>query len=236
MKDWRISLQFEMLKDNIGVWHNCMSRSWCDSLIAAFDQKLIEIESAYPDIKDNDDIESFMFRNNQKRIDKSTVLEKYARFHDYDYQLKQQLEICLNEYWRAIVGKHNENEQNSPWGRFLEEVECKIQRTPPDGGFCTWHYEQGQDYHCSRRFAVWMIYLNDVNKGGKTDFPNQGLSVKPEAGKMVIWPAAYTHTHRSAPDLKEWKYIVTGWFIYKDADDPQNRKEFEPSRIRKSSS
>lgn len=76
-----------------------------------------------------------------------------------------------------------------------------------------------------------MIYLNTVEKGGKTDFPNQGLSVKPEAGKVVIWPAAYTHPHRSAPDLDEWKYIVTGWFIYHAREDYANNPKIRKKLI-----
>lgn len=229
-------MRFEMLKDNIGVWHNCMPRHWCDELIDLFDEKAKQVQEANPGYDENDDVEFFMFRNNEKRSDISTVLGRYGRFERHDWQLKHQLEVCLNEYWMQIVGQHNSNEQKSPWGKFLEEVESKLQRTAPGGGFSTWHYEQGNCYHTSRRFGVWMLYLNDVNKGGKTDFPNQGLSVKPEAGKMVIWPAAYTHTHRSAPDLEEWKYIVTGWLVYKDEEDKRNNREYEPSRLRKSSS
>lgn len=228
-------MQFEMLKDNIGVWHECMPRWWCEDLIECFDKKTVEVQEANPGYDENDDVDFYMFRNNQKREDVSTVLERYGRFDEYSEPLKRQLEICLNDYWGHVVAPFNESEQTSPWGKYLEEVECKIQRTPPGGGFCQWHYEQGNCYHTSRRFGVWMIYLNDVNKGGKTDFPNQGLSVKPEAGKMVIWPACYTHTHRSAPDLEEWKYIVTGWLVYKDPDDPRNNRKYEPSRIRKSS-
>ena len=162
---------------------------------------------------------------------------KFGSLQEYEYDLKRMLELCYYEYMGEIVNQHlNRDFEMVGWSSQIEEMECKMQRTPPGGGFCTWHFEQGGDYHCSRRFGVWMLYLNDVNKGGKTDFPNQGLSVKPEAGKMVIWPAAYTHMHRSAPDLEEWKYIVTGWFIYKDANDEQNKKEFEPSRIRESRS
>ena len=55
-----------------------------------------------------------------------------------------------------------------------------------------------------------MVYLNDTDTG-YTDFMHQKLSIKPETGKLVIWPAYFTHTHRANPDLKEDKYIITGW-------------------------
>ena len=37
------------------------------------------------------------------------------------------------------------------------------------------------------------------------------LRVKPKQGTLVIWPAAFTHTHRGNPPLSNDKYIVTGW-------------------------
>ena len=59
-----------------------------------------------------------------------------------------------------------------------------------------------------------MLYLNTVDEGGKTEFKYQDLAIKPEAGTLLIWPAAYTHVHRANPDLVGKKYIATGWFVY----------------------
>jgi hypothetical protein len=89
----------------------------------------------------------------------------------------------------------------------------KIQKSGSGGGFTQWHHEQGK-FTSSSRFLVWMFYLNNVKKGGKTEFKYQDLAFKPTKGSLLIWPAAFTHTHRAAPDLKEDKYIATGWFHY----------------------
>jgi hypothetical protein len=94
----------------------------------------------------------------------------------------------------------------------------KFQRSETDGGFHQWHFEQGSGPKSSIRFAVWMIYLNDVETGGTTDFKHQEVSYKPTAGTLVIWPAAYTHVHRANPDLVGTKYIATGWFTYPERD------------------
>ena len=90
----------------------------------------------------------------------------------------------------------------------------KLQRSEDGGGFHQWHYEQGSGDNNRARFAVWMIYLNTVEKGGKTEFKFQDLQVKPEAGTLLIWPATYTHLHRANPDLVGKKYIATGWFNF----------------------
>ena len=94
----------------------------------------------------------------------------------------------------------------------------KFQRSDTGGGFHQWHHEQGSGRESPGRFAVWMLYLNDVEEGGKTEFKHQELEFKPTAGTLVIWPAAYTHIHRANPDLVGKKYIATGWFVYSDRD------------------
>lgn len=204
----------ERLKDNIFVWENAMSVEWCEELITMFDHKIDLAESQGGD-KDTDKL-GIRIRENQKRIDTSCCMQDYGSFNKKTDELLNKLLSCVDEM------RSEYPECGVPRASHWEFLECKMQRTPPGGGFSQWHYEQGTDWHTSRRWGVWMIYLNTVEKGGKTDFPNQGLSVKPEAGKIVIWPAAYTHPHRSAPDLEEWKYIVTGWFIYHARPDYAN--------------
>ena len=62
------------------------------------------------------------------------------------------------------------------------------------------------------RWVAWMVYLNDVEEGGETEFLYQSLRIKPKKGMAVIWPGTYTHLHRGNPPLKGDKYILTGWF------------------------
>ena len=88
----------------------------------------------------------------------------------------------------------------------------KYQKSGPGQGFTEWHTEQGP--LGKTRFAVWMLYLNNVVSGGNTSWLHQECSVKPTQGTFVIWPASYTHMHRAEPDLQENKYIATGWFEY----------------------
>jgi hypothetical protein len=86
----------------------------------------------------------------------------------------------------------------------------KIQKTKIGGGYHVWHYESGSR-EFSHRLLTWILYLNDVHEGGETEFLYQHMRVKPEQGTLVIWPAAFTHTHRGNPPLSNEKYIVTGW-------------------------
>ena len=51
---------------------------------------------------------------------------------------------------------------------------------------------------------------------GETEFLNQGVRCKPEVGKLLIWPAQWTHTHRGNPNYSTDKYVLTGWIHTND--------------------
>ena len=76
--------------------------------------------------------------------------------------------------------------------------------------YSAWHCEAG-DLENSDRAFVYMLYLNDNFEGGTTDFMYQKHQEIPKQGKLVIWPAGYTHTHRGGMLLSGEKYIATGW-------------------------
>ena len=100
-------------------------------------------------------------------------------------------------------------------GRYAS-FDQKFQVTPPGGGFHNWHCEHSHYVYCDRVLA-WMFYLNDIELGGETEFLHQRCRIKPEKGKLVFFPASFTHAHRGNPPLNDTKYIVTGWFnLYRE--------------------
>jgi len=112
---------------------------------------------------------------------------------------KDDTQVFADEEYAALkdAGRHN-------------NYSFKIQKTKIGGGYHIWHFESG-NRECSNRLLTWILYLNDVQEGGETEFLYQHMRVKPEQGTIVIWPAAFTHTHRGNPPLSNEKYIVTGW-------------------------
>lgn len=68
-----------------------------------------------------------------------------------------------------------------------------------------------------------MVYLNDVEGGGETEFPALDLRISPRAGLMVAWnnmtrrgrPNRATR-HAALPVLAGEKYVVTQWFRQED--------------------
>ena len=115
----------------------------------------------------------------------------------------------IKDAYAEYVNEYSLLNQSAPHGIYS----VKLQSTEPGGGFMSWHYENDGRL-ASNRFVVFSIYLNDVSEGGETEFLYQRKRFKPEQGKLLLWPAAFTHTHRGNPPLNEVKYIATGWIEY----------------------
>jgi hypothetical protein len=88
--------------------------------------------------------------------------------------------------------------------------ELKIQKTNPEEGYHVWHCENGS-HESMRRLLAYIVYLNDVEEGGETEFLYYRKRVKAKRGRIVLWPAGFTHTHRGNPPLSGEKYVATGW-------------------------
>ncbi|WOX07110.1 2OG-Fe(II) oxygenase [Microbulbifer pacificus] len=90
------------------------------------------------------------------------------------------------------------------------------------GGYHHWHSEhfphptdpQQKSLH---RVLFWLLYLNDVEEGGETEFFYQKTGVKPRAGRLLLSPCGFTHTHRGNVPVSEDKYILTSWVMYRPA-------------------
>ncbi len=88
-----------------------------------------------------------------------------------------------------------------------------LQRTLP-GEFYHWHIDGGSHAFAYRQLvAIW--YLNDVlGPGGETEFLHQGIKIKPETGKLLLFPPFWTHEHRGATLQAGVKYIATTWVSF----------------------
>jgi len=77
-------------------------------------------------------------------------------------------------------------------------------------GYNVLRYKPGEAYHAvhsdggpggstANRHLTFSMFLNTVNGGGELEFSEQGIKVHPVEGRGVIFPAAWTHAHRSLP-------------------------------------
>jgi len=114
-------------------------------------------------------------------------------------------------------------------------------------------YEVGQEFrhhqdafgkeayhnHClssGQRTWTFMIYLNDVEEGGETDFPTLKKTFTPQKGMAVVWKNSNgTGTENSAalhaglPVKRGRKVIITKWFrenVFNSSEDARLAKEY----------
>ena len=70
-----------------------------------------------------------------------------------------------------------------------------------------------------QRTITAMAYLNDVEAGGITEFPELGVKITPERGMLVVWNNAtpsgevnHATMHAALPVEAGVKYVITKWF------------------------
>lgn len=212
-----ITLPSTTITDNIAVFPNAFSPLLCEQLMEFMDNKFAQAKengaAAGKNIDESFNQDGVSFVVSEKRIDQSLELSKFPSGQNLYGEFMSGLERYSRHYFEMYAG-------HDLYAQSVHPMQFKCQKSSAGGGFCQWHFEQGNDSECSKRFAVWMIYLNDVTKGGHTEFRHQDISLQPQQGSLVIWPAAYTHVHRAAPDLEQDKYIATAWYVYEASQDP----------------
>lgn len=79
-------------------------------------------------------------------------------------------------------------------------------------------YSVGEHYnpHCDAgpnipRVISALLYLNDVEDGGETEFVNFDVKVKPKPGRLVIFPSNYAYSHAALQPKKGTKYVAVFW-------------------------
>lgn len=178
----------------IGIYENAAPLDYCERMVAKF-KELATSHSIAPDYG------QYANGGIQNRKDTAFYFERDAK--DLAQETNALLDAVLHQYLEDHVGLARS-------GIYSKCI--KVQETKRGGGFHSWHNELGYG-DSAGRMLTWSIYLNTLPEGeGETEFIEQGLRVRPEAGKIVLFPTAWTHTHRGNPPYTENKYFATGWY------------------------
>ena len=89
-----------------------------------------------------------------------------------------------------------------------------MQKTRPSEGYHNWHFEGGHTAYDRTSILAWMIYLNDIEDGGETEFLYQGVRVPPVKGRLIVCLQSLHMCIEVTPPLKDTKYAITGWINY----------------------
>ena len=192
-------------KEFIGFYRNLFPVGYCEHVVKEFDRVIAEGAGSTRQQSEN------ALRHNKEdtHLFLNMVHHTVEPFQNRDIReiFYEGLQACFDDY----IDKYSvlKNLQG------LKSFGLKLQKTDPGGGYHVWHSEQGPGW-TSNRALVYLFYLNTLDgEGGETEFLYQKERFNPTENQMLLWPAAYTHTHRGNAVFGERsKYIVTGWFYY----------------------
>jgi len=205
-------LKYEF-KDFIGIYENAFTEKECENAINSFETyhkkgysytRLSEPNSI---LNKKDDTAVNINPIIELDWDPGFIAPFHDRFYNYIYPLyniQYPIVQCLKKHRSKYI---------------------KIQKTLPTQGYHMWHCEIDGSDSCKDRVLSWILYLNDVEEGGETEFLYQSLRFKPKTGTFIMFPAHFTHTHRGNPPLSGVKYIATGWIEFINISDLQGTSE-----------
>jgi hypothetical protein len=149
---------------------------------------------------------------------------RIGQIQERDRAIKQTMDLVVSNkddwkdadamFFASLAAALREFRETFPYfkGPF-KDMGYQIQRYRP-GEFYHWHIDGGS-HAFSQRQLVALWYLNDVpGPGGETQFLYQDISVRPERGKLVLFPPFWTHEHRAARLESGVKYIATTWVVF----------------------
>ena len=77
-----------------------------------------------------------------------------------------------------------------------------------EGQQFTNHIDDHPTYH--RRIST-VYYLNENYTGGEINFPRFGVTLKPKANQMIVFPSTYVYNHSVSPVIEGERYAVVSW-------------------------
>ena len=185
----------------IEVYSNSVPDSLIDRLISKVD---LDHEVA----KDGGSDNIYSWGLGETQFSSKLLREDFQVFLlEADPELCHEVLDTITPYVKAYASKYSMGME----GLTLQYV--KVQKTPEYGGYSFWHSEQGKSPSNTRALS-WVLYLNDIEEAGETEFIFQQVRQKPVKGELVVFPAGLTHVHRGNPPVGATKYIATGWAVY----------------------
>lgn len=188
------------IENHIMVYDHFAEPKWCDSVVSYM--KSLQSAGLSVDRQDGHGFKSHMVADDQMTFHSETVVGMEGT-QDLSPAFKK---AFWDTAYPAYLKKYGVLQDHETHGIFY----LKAQKTSPTEGYHVWHCEQMTRAQ-SNRLLTFILYLNDVEAGGETEFLYQKARVAPSKGRFVLFPGSFTHTHRGNPPLSGDKYILTGW-------------------------
>tara|TARA_R110000765_G_scaffold368239_4_gene458371 strand:+ start:233 stop:904 length:672 start_codon:yes stop_codon:yes gene_type:complete len=210
------------MKNFIGIYKNALSDNTCDLLKEVFnnakDQQRQGTVGTYgmvsPKIKQSTDLNILDLLKTDSRVPQVLLP-----------QIKQALDMGMVSYLKEFP--FSTALKDTPEDKLMENLlvnysffnDFIIMQKYNKGtdGFHGFHEDNGAFNPANNRVLVCMFYINDVEKGGETEFYHYDLKVKPTKGTLIIFPTYFTHLHKGHIPITDDKYILNIWLLKNNA-------------------
>ena len=218
--------------DTIGIFPNAVSDELCDEIIEVFkiEEKNKRIAQGVSfgglnhDIKRTWDCrmdfypEYYPLIRKLRPIFKSKTLEYINKWNGDDI-VNDDIPSAFENYWlndkKAFIPLWQIQKYEKGLGHYnqshLDEVPGGYDHIDPNGNM---HGKPQENTINVDRMFVLMLYLNDIEEGGTTEFIYPRYEIKPKKGTFVIWPAGWPYVHKGNSPISSDKYILTTWYEY----------------------
>jgi prolyl 4-hydroxylase len=182
------------LNDFIQIHENVLDETTCKFLIELFEDQKDKHEVILNDRKPN--FTQFNLTENNNISTKVTNIHNLLIKKTMDYR-----DLYYETYDKRVFPEKHSFEQ------------FRIKRYIPNENQAFDTHVDVVDHETSRRYISFMWYLNDVDEGGETQFLN--LMIKPEQGKLIVFPPFWMFPHMGKDPISNPKYILSTYLHYK---------------------
>ena len=224
--------------DFIEVYEQALTREQCDSLVARFEASGQDLPGrvgggVLPELKDSRDIAISgkpEWRDAEQLLNAAMLRGVLQYLRRYRYALLAPLMLQIADPATGAPRRMTEADLDTLPDAHLAAIVQEVFRPGPinlqryradSGGYPYWHcelYPKDAAAETLHRTLLWTVYLNDGFDAGETEFYYQERRVRPQAGALLLAPAAFTHTHRGNRPRGGDKYIATSWLLFQRAE------------------
>ena len=175
----------------IRVFDNVIEDSLCDAMIKKFE----DIPTQHQRISNGGS--------------QFTQLELFK----YD-EWKNEVKYISQKFNQAVVNYAESCNIKNQWPTKYAYESFRMKRYLPDGIDRFEAHVDVSDINNCRRFLVFFLYLNEP-QGGETEFPQYDIKIKPQTGRMCMFPPLWTHLHSGNKVIGNVpKYIIGSYLHY----------------------
>lgn len=187
-----------MIEDFVGVYDNFFTKDQCERAIKTF-ETLADAGFGFTRKENKHHKDDLSVTTSDAFTKQMQLIADENTLHDFNFN-----------FWSKAYPDYADRYSVIKTAKSHIINVSKIQKSEVGQGYHVWHFEADQ-LSTSPRLLTFILYLNDVEEGAETEFLYYPKRISPVGGRLVLFPAAFTHAHRGNPVLKGNKYIITGW-------------------------